>query len=109
MSEVEKIAAAPNPYRTMDESGSPNAAGTVAWNWIGEMAAAEREADAATLAIESSPVSGGGQVSRLYRGSTLIAVATTFRDEMNFTVLIRWLSPDSASLRRHLQEQANVR
>lgn len=82
------------PYRTMDENGSPTDAGTVGWNWIGGLARQERERDAVLLVIDSTPVEGGGKVTRLYRGTSLLAVATTFRDDMNFTVLVRWLSPD---------------
>lgn len=78
------------PYRTRDESGSPTDAGTVGWNWISELAQRERADDATLLNIECTPVQGGGKVSRLYRGTKLLAVATTFRDEQNFTVLVRW-------------------
>jgi hypothetical protein len=86
-------------YRTMDESGSPEAAGTVAWNWIGDMAQVLREADAVHVEITSEPLEGGGRVTRLYRGSTVMAVATTFRDVMNFTVFVPWVSPTLANLR----------
>ena len=81
------------PYRTRDEAGSPTSAGVVAWNWISELAQRERAKDAALLVIQDTPVQGGGKVIRLYRSTTLLAVATTFRDDMNFTVLVRWLSP----------------
>lgn len=84
------------PYRTSDESGSPESAGTVAWNWISELAQAERDADRVLLEITSDPIEGGGRVTRLYRGTTLLAVATTFRDQMNHTVLVRWASPQLA-------------
>ena len=79
------------PYRTVDESGSPEAAGTVGWNWIAELATRERARSAPVLLMtESHPVQGGGRVTTLYRGTELLAVATTFRDSMNFTVLVRW-------------------
>lgn len=81
-------------YRTRDNSGSPTDAGTVGWNWIGELAQQERERDAALLVIQDTPVQGGGKVIRLYRSTTLLAVATTFRDDMNFTVLVRWKRED---------------
>ena len=87
------------PYRTQDESGTPESAGTVAWNWIGELAQAEREDDFVHLEINSRPVEGGGKVTQLYRGTTLLAVATTFRDPMNYTVLVRWVSPEAAAIR----------
>ncbi|WP_066284311.1 hypothetical protein [Blastomonas sp. CCH1-A6] len=87
------------PYRTQDESGTPDSAGTVAWNWIGELAQAEREDDFVHLEINSRPVEGGGKVTQLYRGTTLLAVATTFRDPMNYTVLVRWVSPEAAAIR----------
>lgn len=83
------------PYRTMDASGSPTAAGVVAWDWISDLAQQERKKDAALLLIESTPVEGGGRVTRLYRSTTLLAVATTFRDDMNFTVLVRWKAPNA--------------
>lgn len=84
------------PYRTMDASGCPTDAEVVGWNWIGELAQQERDHDAASLLINGDPVQGGGRVTRLYRGTTLLAVATTFRDEMNFTVLVRWQNPSLA-------------
>ena len=80
------------PYRTMDASGTPESAETVAWNWIGELAQQQRKEDAVLLQIQGTPVEGGGRVTRLYRGTTLLAVATTFRDDMNFTVFVPWLS-----------------
>jgi hypothetical protein len=78
----------------MDASGSPDAAGVVGWNWIGELAVQEREADAVLLEIQGRPVEGGGSVTSLYRGTTLIACATVFRDPMNFAVLVRWRRPE---------------
>jgi hypothetical protein len=85
------------PYRTMDASGSPTDAGVVGWNWIGELAQQERANDAALLVIQDTPVEGGGKIVRLYRSTTLLAVATTFRDDMNFTVLVRWKAPEVAT------------
>jgi hypothetical protein len=78
------------PYRSTDESGSPAAAGVVAWNWIGDLAQRQRANDAALLVIDSHSVQGGGKVTVLYSGTRVLACATTFRDEMNCTVLIRW-------------------
>lgn len=82
-------------YRTMDASGSPEAAEVVAWNWIGDLAQRERANDAVLLQIQSTPVEGGGRVTRLYRSTTLLAVATTFRDDMNYCVLVRWQRPSA--------------
>lgn len=95
------------PYRTPDESGSPESAGTVAWNWISELAQAEREADSVMLEISSDPIEGGGRVTRLYRGTTLLAVATTFRDPMNYTMLVRWASPELA-IRNRVKERSGL-
>jgi hypothetical protein len=81
-------------YRTMDASGSPEAAEVMAWNWISELAQQQRADDAALLLIQSTPVEGGGKVTRLYRSTTLLAVSTTFRDDMNCTVLVRWVAPE---------------
>jgi hypothetical protein len=85
------------PYRTMDASGSPTDAGVVGWNWIGELAQQERANDAALLVIQDTPVEGGGKIVRLYRSTTLLAVAATFRDDMNYTVLVRWKAPEDAT------------
>lgn len=90
-------------YRTADESGSPESAGTVAWNWISELARRQRNSEPCMLEIISSRVQGGGKVTRLYRGAKLLAVATTFRDEMNFTALVRWTASE---LRTPLEDQA---
>jgi len=91
-------------YRTRDESGSPTDAGTVAWNWISELAQLERKNDAALLVIQCTPVQGGGKVTRLYRSTTLLAVATTFRDDMNFTVFVGWMCPALRALAKEKGE-----
>jgi hypothetical protein len=81
------------PYRTMDEAGEPHCAGVVGWNWICELAGQVR-AQGAMPVIQDTHVQGDGKITRLYRETDLLAVATTFRDDMNFTVLVRWLSPE---------------
>jgi len=96
------------PYRTMDASGSPTAADVVGWNWIGDLAQQERERDAALLVIQGTPVEGGGKVTRLYRSTTLLATATTFRDDMNFTVLVRWKADDAATIQSLLADKAKL-
>lgn len=94
------------PYRTMDAGGGPDTAGVVGWNWIGELAAKERDADAAALTISGEPLGSDGRVTTLYRGTKLLAVATVFRDEMNFAVLVRWRADDAACARREAREGA---
>lgn len=75
------------PYRTRDASGCQTDAAIVGWNWITDVAS-ERIAggdDAFDFHIEQH-----GHSVALYRSVELIAVATTFRDPVNFAVLIRW-------------------
>lgn len=72
------------PYRSQDAGGSAEAAGSVAWDWIEAVARGQAE-HRQELSIHSD----AGSVI-LYRGTTPIAVATVFRDPMNFAVLIRW-------------------
>lgn len=85
------------PYRTQDAGGSPDSAGVVGWNWIGNLAQAERDRGAVLLEIHSTPVGNDGRVTALYRSTELLAVATTFRDPMNFAVLVRWMAPTLCS------------
>lgn len=52
------------------------------------------------ILIESPPVGGDGRVIALFLDTKPIAVATIFRDSMNFAVLIRWRA-QIASLPQH--------
>lgn len=76
------------PYRSMDSSGAPEAAKVVGGLWMQEIINGEMLTDPDTLSIERSE---GFNV--LYRGTKMVALYSTFRDPMNFTVLMRWLSP----------------
>lgn len=81
------------PYRSVDASGDDHAAEAVGWKWIDELAIAEVEkGEPETLHIESPPLAGDGRAIALYRGTKLLAVATIFRDPMNYSVLVRWVS-----------------
>lgn len=92
-----EVQAAPEPYRSQDAAGSPEAAETVGWNWINELADQERLNDPVLLEIQSSPLTGGGRVIALYRSTRLLACATIFRDTMNFAVLVRWQAPRTSA------------
>jgi hypothetical protein len=82
------------PYRTRDAGGSPVAAEAVGWAWIDEIAVAEAQKHGpARLRIESPPLEGDGRAIALYLDRRPIAVATIFRDQMNFAVLVRWRAP----------------
>lgn len=83
------------PYRSMDASGEPDTAEAVGWRWIEEVAhETARDREGERLIIHSPQVQGDGRVIALYEGTKPIAVATIYRDEMNFAVLVRWRSPD---------------
>lgn len=74
----------------MDASGSPEAAKDVGWAWINDLAIAEQRNDPAALYLQTPHRGGYDSLVTLYRGSKLLAVAFTFRDDMNFAVLLRW-------------------
>ena len=78
------------PYRSMDEAGSPTAAAVVGREWIEAIAIEEAARDPDALHIERPDRSGGASAIALYRGTELLALATIFRDPMNFSVLVRW-------------------
>jgi hypothetical protein len=78
------------PYRSMDEAGSPTAAAVVGREWIEAIAFEEAARDPDALHIERPDRGGGASAIALYRGTELLALATIFRDPMNFSVLIRW-------------------
>jgi hypothetical protein len=79
------------PYRTMDASGSPEAAGSVGWEWINGVAERARADDPNDLELMTPELGADGSAMTLYRGTKLIAAAFVYRDQMNFAVLIRWL------------------
>lgn len=79
-------------YRSRDASGAPDTAEAVGWAWIDKQA--KEAADLygpMNVLIESPPLPGEGRVIALYAHRQPIAVATIFRDEMNFAVLVRWV------------------
>lgn len=78
------------PYRTMDESGEDLAAGTVGWNWINRIAEEARAVDPERLNIETPDRSGALATTLLYRGPRIIAATFVLRDQMNWSVLMRW-------------------
>lgn len=83
------------PYRSMDASGGPDTAVAVGWAWIEEIAREPSHYHPTELRIESPTLPGEGRVIALYRRQSPIAVATIFRDAMNFAVLVRWKAPTS--------------
>lgn len=78
------------PYRTMDESGDETAAGTVGWNWINAIAEEAKAIDPERLHIETPDRNGAISTTLLYRGTRIIAATFVLRDEMNWSVLMRW-------------------
>jgi hypothetical protein len=75
------------PYRSMDASGSPEAAKVVGETWMQEIINRERLVEPEALTIERS-----ADFHVLYRATKMVALYCTFRDPMNFTVLMRWLA-----------------
>ncbi len=80
------------PYRSMDASGSPEAAGQVGWNWLSEVAQQERDRGAALLEILTTPLGADGKSGVLYRSTKPVAAYFVVRDPMNFAVLYRWMA-----------------
>lgn len=78
------------PYRSMDASGAPDTAEAVGWAWIDAIAAEESKRRPHELQIDSPALAGDGRAIVLYRLTSPIAVATIFRDPVNFAYLIRW-------------------
>ena len=80
------------PYRSMDASGAPDTAEAVGWAWIDAVATEEieRQGSHHGFAIDSPPLPGDGRVIVLYHETKPIAVATIFRDPVNFSILVRW-------------------
>ena len=88
------------PYRTRDQSGDPASAGAVAWKWIN--ARAEEAAliygmenisiDAPVRDLARDGRTPSSTVFVLYHTTGPIAVATIFRDPMNFSILVRWVA-----------------
>ncbi len=78
------------PYRSQDESGSKDAAGQVAHDWIFGIAKQLHDDGCRSLQVDRQSLNGGGGIIALYRGAETIAVATTWRDPLNFTILVRW-------------------
>lgn len=79
------------PYRSRDAAGAPDTAEAVGWAWIEEQAVeAVKLYGAINVLIESPPLPGDGRVIVVYAHRAPIAVATIFRDEMNFAILVRW-------------------
>lgn len=78
------------PYRSIDAAGSPATATAVAWAWIDECA----DTLGKLLGVDELLVETSGQgdchVVALYHRTKPVAVATIFRDPMNFTLLVRW-------------------
>lgn len=81
-------------YRSMDAGGEPEAAVPVAWKWIEERADELRAlyGPEELEIVNVSHGSGDCGVIALYHRTTLLYAATTFRDPMNATVLIRWVA-----------------
>lgn len=78
----------------MDAGGSDTAAESVAWRWIDEIAAQLKPIyGKSALLIESPALPGEGRVIVLYLKTKPVAVATIFRDQMNFANLVRWRMP----------------
>lgn len=79
------------PYRTMDASGTPDSAMSVGRRWIEEEAEeAARLYGPASLEIDGGRLGADGASIVLYRMTDPIAVATVFRDPVNFAILVRW-------------------
>jgi hypothetical protein len=75
----------------MDAGGSTEAASRVGREWIEAEAREARQFVALhRLMIETQQVVCSGWVTVLYLDQRPIAVATIFRDPMNFAVLVRW-------------------
>lgn len=83
-------------YRSQDAGGSPLSASAVGWAWIEALAleAAATVEDAAALCIETTALDGAGRSIALFYQRKPIAVATIFRDQMNFAILVRWRAPE---------------
>ncbi|MFC4255422.1 hypothetical protein GRI97_08275 [Altererythrobacter xixiisoli] len=77
------------PYRSRDASGNDAAAGRVAWNWIEDLGKRLHEQGRDAM-IETGRASADGFTIQLWEGTSLLALATVFRDPMNFSVLVRW-------------------
>jgi hypothetical protein len=87
------------PYRSMDASGAPDTAGDVGWKWINELAVQAQQAageDGGRIFIECPTLGGDAFAMALYDGQTLIALASVFRDPLNFSVLVRWRKEEPA-------------
>lgn len=79
------------PYRTMDQSGSPQMAGPVGRRWIEDVANEFIAAGTPEgLLMTDEQIGHGGQAIVLYRNTQVVAVATIFRDPVNFSILVRW-------------------
>lgn len=79
----------------MDAGGAADTAFAVGGAWIDELGLALVAAGAgAGLHIDRHPTTADGGAICLYRGTHLLACATVFRDQMNFSVLIRWRLPE---------------
>jgi hypothetical protein len=82
------------PYRSQDESGSPEAAGSVGHAWLVEIARAEHAANPRGLEVDF-PICARPKHGVLYRDCALIAAYFVIRDPMNFAILIRWRAEES--------------
>lgn len=81
--------------RTEDETGTPEAAGSVATAWIETLATCEYAAHRKPE-IQSENLDAGGRVTTLFLNGRVAATATVVRDEANFSVLTRWVDGDYA-------------
>jgi len=90
-------------YRTMDEAGEKETAGAIAREWIEQVG---RMQHTQSVSLQEHSLLGGGTVLSLYRYASLIATATIIRDDMNFSILTRWLDPEIAEqMRNHAFEE----
>lgn len=84
------------PYRSMDAGGNAAAAGRVAWNWIEDLGKRLHEQGRDAM-IDTDKLSADGFTIQLWEGTALVALATVFRDPMNFSVLVRWAADGVAT------------
>lgn len=77
-----------DPYRTMDASGCGTDAASVGWAWIGDLA---EKAKACMPDPGALFITQDGGSAALFHSTKLLAVATVFRDDMNFAILVRWM------------------
>ena len=80
------------PYRSIDASGSPDAAGNMGRAWFDAICAVEMHTNPMSLLVEASE-----HATVLYRDLKPIAAFFVARDPMNFAQLFRWRAPPAGA------------